>query len=106
MPRRVNSGDPDATEEKTGEGVANAVARFSPRSRVRVGETVEVAVATENLHFFDRRHPRGDLVLTCPTAWRRTAHRVAGQPLTEPARMPRTKKRCSRKNTHSGTTPG
>ena len=32
-PRRVDSGDPDAPEELLGEGVANAVARFSPRSR-------------------------------------------------------------------------
>ena len=29
--KRVNSGDPDAPEELLGEGVANAVARFSPR---------------------------------------------------------------------------
>ena len=50
---RVNSGDPDAPQELLGEGVANAVARFSPRSRVRVDEDVEISVATENLHFFD-----------------------------------------------------
>ena len=31
--KRVNSGDPDAPQELVGEGVANAVARFSPRSR-------------------------------------------------------------------------
>jgi multiple sugar transport system ATP-binding protein len=51
--KRVNSGDPDAPEELLGEGVANAVARFSPRSRVTVDEEVEIAVACENLHFFD-----------------------------------------------------
>jgi multiple sugar transport system ATP-binding protein len=51
--KRVNSGDPDAPEELIGEGVANAVARFSPRSRVNVDQTVEISVATENLHFFD-----------------------------------------------------
>jgi multiple sugar transport system ATP-binding protein len=51
--KRVNSGDPDAPEELLGEGVANAVARFSPRSRVSVDQDVEIAVATENLHFFD-----------------------------------------------------
>jgi multiple sugar transport system ATP-binding protein len=45
----VDSGDPDAVEE-TG---ADAVGRFNPRSRVRMGEIVEIAVATENLHFFD-----------------------------------------------------
>jgi len=50
---RVNSGDPDAPEELLGAGVANAVARFSPRSRVSVDQEVEIAVACENLHFFD-----------------------------------------------------
>jgi multiple sugar transport system ATP-binding protein len=51
--KRVNSGDPDAPQDLLGEGVANAVARFSPRSRVRVDQDVEISVATENLHFFD-----------------------------------------------------
>ena len=51
--KRVNSGDPDAPEELLGEGVANAVARFNPRSRVSVDQDVEIAVASENLHFFD-----------------------------------------------------
>ncbi len=51
--KRVNSGDPDAPQELLGAGVANAVARFSPRSRVRVDQDVEISVATENLHFFD-----------------------------------------------------
>src|SRR5215213_1267242 len=32
---------------------ATLVARFSPRSRVRLGETVPVGVDTERLHFFD-----------------------------------------------------
>jgi multiple sugar transport system ATP-binding protein len=50
---RVNSGDPDAPEELLGEGVANAVARFSPRSRVDIDQDVEISVASENLHFFD-----------------------------------------------------
>ncbi len=49
----VDSGDPDAIEEKTGADVANAVGRFNPRSRVRMGETIEIAVSTENMHFFD-----------------------------------------------------
>ncbi len=51
--KRVNSGDPDAPQELVGGGVANAVARFSPRSRVRVDQDVEISVASENLHFFD-----------------------------------------------------
>jgi multiple sugar transport system ATP-binding protein len=49
---RVDSGDPDAVEEAGGDN-ANAVGRFSPRSRVRAGDTAPIAVATENLHFFD-----------------------------------------------------
>jgi multiple sugar transport system ATP-binding protein len=49
----VDSGDPDAAEEKTGTAAANAVGRFSPRSRVRMGEEVEIAISTENMHFFD-----------------------------------------------------
>ncbi|MDQ3391499.1 MAG: ATP-binding cassette domain-containing protein, partial [Actinomycetota bacterium] len=51
--KTVNSGDPDAPEELAGEGVANAVARFSPRSRVGIDENIEIAVAAENMHFFD-----------------------------------------------------
>jgi len=51
--KRVDSGDPDAPQDLVGGGVANAVARFSPRSRVRVDQEVEIVVATENLHFFD-----------------------------------------------------
>jgi multiple sugar transport system ATP-binding protein len=49
----VDSGDPDAVEETGGEGSANAVGRFNPRSQVRPGQTADVAVASENLHFFD-----------------------------------------------------
>jgi multiple sugar transport system ATP-binding protein len=51
--KRVNSGDPDAPEELAGEGVANAVAKFSPKSRVHVDDEIEISVASENLHFFD-----------------------------------------------------
>jgi len=49
--RTVDSGDPDAVEE-AGRS-ANAVGRFNPRSRARLGVTVQVAVASENMHFFD-----------------------------------------------------
>jgi multiple sugar transport system ATP-binding protein len=48
----VDSGDPDAVEE-SGTTAANAVGRFNPRSRVKLGDTADVAVSTENLHFFD-----------------------------------------------------
>ena len=49
----VDSGDPDAAEEKGARGQANAVGRFSPRSRVRAGDHAEIAISTENMHFFD-----------------------------------------------------
>ena len=49
----VDSGDPDAIEEPTNESSSNAVGRFNPRSQLRPGETARIAVATENLHFFD-----------------------------------------------------
>jgi multiple sugar transport system ATP-binding protein len=55
------SGIDDIAElaEETGEGLAIAedratvVARFNPRSHVKVGDAIQVAVATERLHFFD-----------------------------------------------------
>ena len=49
----VTSGDPDAPEELPGQGAANLVARFSPRSKVRLDHDVSLVVTTENLHFFD-----------------------------------------------------
>ena len=49
--RRVDSGDPDAVDEA--EGKTTAVGRFSPRSQVRMGQQVEIAVTSENIHFFD-----------------------------------------------------
>ncbi len=51
--RTVDSGDPDAPEDKAVAGAANAVGRFHPRSRVRIGDAIDVAVSTENMHFFD-----------------------------------------------------
>jgi multiple sugar transport system ATP-binding protein len=49
----VDSGDPDAPDTQPVDGQANAVGRFNPRSRVRSGDVANVAVSTENLHFFD-----------------------------------------------------
>ena len=46
----VDSGDPDAVDEG---GSSNAVGRFHPRSRARMGEAVTIAVSSENMHFFD-----------------------------------------------------
>ncbi len=54
--RPVDSGDPDAVQDlPTGDegGTSSAVGRFSPRSRVRAGEQVEIVVDTDRLHFFD-----------------------------------------------------
>ena len=47
----VDSGDPDAVDEAGSQ--SNAVGRFNPRSAVRPGQVATIAVATENLHFFD-----------------------------------------------------
>jgi multiple sugar transport system ATP-binding protein len=51
--KTVDPGDPDAAEVAPRDGQANSVGRFNPRSRVRSGEVAEIAVSTENLHFFD-----------------------------------------------------
>jgi multiple sugar transport system ATP-binding protein len=51
---KVHSGDPDVADEATpASGGTPLVARFSPRSRVTRGETIEVAVDAANLYFFD-----------------------------------------------------
>ena len=53
---KVHSGDPDVHDEGTaGAAGTPLVARFSPRSRVSRGETIEVAIDTRNLYFFDSR---------------------------------------------------
>ncbi len=53
--RPVDSGDPDVQDLPTGEtsATSSAVGRFSPRSRVRAGEKVEIVVDSDRLHFFD-----------------------------------------------------
>ena len=50
----LDSGDPDL-EELSGGGDANLafLGRFSPHSKVRVADSVEVALDGEKLHFFD-----------------------------------------------------
>ncbi|MEM9202998.1 MAG: sn-glycerol-3-phosphate ABC transporter ATP-binding protein UgpC [Actinomycetota bacterium] len=47
---KVDAGDPDAVDDL---GDSTAVGRFDPRSRAMMGDTVEIAVNTINLHFFD-----------------------------------------------------
>jgi len=47
----VDGGDPDAVVA-IGETKA-AVARFSPKSNVRIGETARITIDAEQLHFFD-----------------------------------------------------
>ena len=46
----VDPGDPDAVDDV---GDANTVARFDPRSKVRAGDGVVMALTTDKLHFFD-----------------------------------------------------
>ena len=48
-----DAGTPDATVQPTHEGGTLMVARFSPRSQVKEGQELEVAVDTRSLHFFD-----------------------------------------------------
>ena len=48
-----DAGAPDEAEIGVEEGKTILVARFDPHSRVKQGETTEVAVDTEALHFFD-----------------------------------------------------
>jgi multiple sugar transport system ATP-binding protein len=47
--------DVDGTpSESSSTGSTVVVCRFNPRSRVQVGDTVEIAVDTRSLHFFDQ----------------------------------------------------
>jgi multiple sugar transport system ATP-binding protein len=46
-------GVPASGDSEGGEQGATVVGRFSPRSRVKVGDDAEAAVDTGNLHFFD-----------------------------------------------------
>ncbi len=48
----VKEGD-EGAEEAVGEGRPNMMARFGPRSTVKFGDTVELCVDVERLHFFD-----------------------------------------------------
>ncbi len=47
----VDAGDPDAIDD-IGDSTVG-IGRFSPRSTVRLGDTANIAINTENLYFFD-----------------------------------------------------
>jgi multiple sugar transport system ATP-binding protein len=47
-------GDESAVEAKVEASHTTVVGRFSPRTEVRPGDVIEVAVDTRSLHFFDR----------------------------------------------------
>jgi multiple sugar transport system ATP-binding protein len=49
----VDSAAIEHLERQASEGAAVVVARFDSRSRARIGDTVEAAVAIDELHFFD-----------------------------------------------------
>jgi len=51
--RAVDAGDPDVVEEISDDDVADAVARFNPRSGARAGEPISVVIDVKRLHFFD-----------------------------------------------------
>jgi multiple sugar transport system ATP-binding protein len=46
-------GEEATAEEAAASGKATLVGRFDPRSRLKVGDTANVAIDTRNLHFFD-----------------------------------------------------
>lgn len=46
-------GEETTAEEAAASGKATLVGRFDPRSRLKVGDTANVALDTRNLHFFD-----------------------------------------------------
>jgi multiple sugar transport system ATP-binding protein len=48
---RIDSGDPDAVEDLG--AAANAVAKFEAVSAIRPGESIDLAIETAKLHFFD-----------------------------------------------------
>ena len=50
----VDSGDPDALDELGDDSMSRCTARCSPRSEARLGETVQITVDAERLHFFDK----------------------------------------------------
>lgn len=50
----VDSGDPDALDELGQTDETRCTARFAPLTRVLEGDTIQVNVATEKMHFFDR----------------------------------------------------
>ena len=47
----VNSGDPEIIDEIG--NAANTVARFDPRSKVRIDDRIDVRINPEKIHFFD-----------------------------------------------------
>lgn len=47
----VDAGDPDAVQDIADEKAA--VARFSPKSTVRVGDNARISIDAEEIHFFD-----------------------------------------------------
>lgn len=52
---QVDSGDPDIIEELGSASSGRCTARFDPKSRAKIGDTIRVNVDTANLHFFDRQ---------------------------------------------------
>jgi multiple sugar transport system ATP-binding protein len=51
----VESGDPDALDELGDVDTGRCTARFSPASRARVGDHIQVNVTVEHLYFFDAK---------------------------------------------------
>jgi len=49
----IDSGDPDALDKLGGRETSRCTGRFSALTRARVGDRIEVALDTSQLHFFD-----------------------------------------------------
>ena len=50
---QVESGDPDALDELGDDEASRCTARFSPQSKAKPGDEIQVNVDTINMHFFD-----------------------------------------------------
>jgi multiple sugar transport system ATP-binding protein len=50
----VDSGDPDALDELGDDNTSRVTARFTPKTRARVGDQIQVNVDVASLHFFDK----------------------------------------------------
>ncbi len=51
----VDSGDPDALDELGDDSETRCTARFSPKTKVKRGEEIDISIVSDAMHFFDRQ---------------------------------------------------